>query len=139
MKRKEYLDFFSKNYDKNFINHDFITISQEDKKYIKNSLNLLDSWFNNYYNFVIKNEKQYNNKDIISNPFSFKKKKDIKEITKLVVETYFNCILRSAYKYTNFNNKRRIRRKIYDKFFAGRYFTNEVGSRIIEMINILNK
>lgn len=141
MNRQELIIFFKKNCSIQFVTDKNSKLTAAERRHIKTALILFDEWFDKYYELNISQKQKYASNKTISNPFSSNVSQsiDIKKLTDTVVDAYLNCIYNAILREINFQDKRRVRRKTYEDFLKGKYFSNKVGNRIVEAITTLNR
>lgn len=143
MDRKELKEYYDTHYKLPFASENYNAAVEKNRKVIKEALTRLDKWFDDYFYHLFdtmtrqKNER-YN--DMLPNSFTMASKPKITRLTEeqactIIVNSYFELLVNCQLpEYPDGKTKRHIRRNIYNDFVKGRYFTNEVGNRIHEMI-----
>ena len=146
MNRQELKEFYRTHYKLNFISDGNVEINEHRKLVIKTSLDSLEEWFNKYFEIYFNKKTESANDsstELIDSPFTANKNKlniDETKATILVVNTYFDYLVRYQLpRFADGKARKRIRKEVYNDFIKGRYFTNEVGNRMYDLIQKLSK
>jgi hypothetical protein len=143
LNRKELKEYFDTHYKVRFIAKEYNVLVEKNKKVIKEALVRLDKWFDEYfYHLFSTMTKQENEQwnELLPNSFNIANKSKKIHLTEeqactIIVNGYFEFLVNCQLpEYPDSKTKRHVRRSVYNDFIKGRYFTNEVGNKMYDMI-----
>ena len=151
MDRKEYKEYFSKYYKIPFIsteqNGNNIT-DEKRRKVMDAAMKSLNDWYDNYFDLLFRKSaiKEMNDNMMsktIESPFA--RTTNIKisrtQAATIIINRYFDfLVMANCPQYADGQIRKRIRKQVYNDFVKGRYFKNQIGEELYNMIEkIANK
>ena len=152
MDRKEYKEYFSKYYKTPFVsveqNSGNNNINEKKRKVMEIAIKSLGDWYDNYFDLVFRKSaiKEMNDNTMsktIESPFA--RETSIKlsrtQAATIIINRYFDfLVMANCSQYADGQIRKRIRKQVYNDFVKGRYFKNQIGEELYNMIEkIANK
>lgn len=145
MDRKEYKEYFNKYYKIPFIsteqNGNNIT-DEKRRKVMDAAMKSLNDWYDNYFDLLFRKSaiKEMNDNMMsktIESPFA--RATNIKlsrtQAATIIINRYFDfLVIANCPQYADGKTRKRIRRQVYNDFVKGRYFKNQIGEELYNMI-----
>ena len=147
--RMQYREFFKKNYNPNMVYlPEAQYLTNANKGAIKKAIPLFDEWYRTYLDRVetIAAEAKIKSESNVATLHGLKASTPILEsidkVTKLIVNKWFDCVVKTQMKaYADGHAYRKLRRRISEDFSKGRYITIPVARKLyfaIERIMNIN-
>ena len=152
MDRKEYKEYFTKYYKIPFIainqNSKNVTVDKKKNEVMEIAIKSLGDWYDNYFDLLFRKSaiKEMNNNTMsktIESPFA--RATNIKlsraQAATIIINRYFDfLVMVNCPQYADGKTRKRIRKQVYNDFVKGRYFKNQIGEELYNMIEkIANK
>ena len=152
MDRKEYKEYFTKYYKIPFIainqNSKNVTVDKKKNEVMEIAIKSLGDWYDNYFDLLFRKSaiKEMNNNTMsktIESPFA--RATNIKlsraQAATIIINRYFDfLVMANCPQYADGKTRKRIRKQVYNDFVKGRYFKNQIGEELYNMIEkIANK
>ena len=146
MDRKEYKEYFSKYYkipvvsvEQNGGNNN---IDEKKRKVMEIAIKSLGDWYDNYFELLFKDSTI---KEMTNNTFSKTIQSPLartnnvtltrKQIAATIINRYFDfLVMANCPQYADGQIRKRIRKQVYNDFVKGRYFKNQIGEELYNMI-----
>lgn len=146
MDRKEYKEYFSKYYKTPFIainqNSKNVTVDKKKNEVMEVAIKSLKNWYDNYFELLFKDStiKEMTNNTFsktIQSPFARTNNVTLTrtQIAATIINRYFDfLVMANCPQYADGQIRKRIRKQIYNDFVKGRYFKNQIGEELYNMI-----
>ena len=152
MDRKEYKEYFTKYYRIPFVtldeNGNKKPVDEKKKVIMDAAIKSLGNWYDNYFDLLFRKSaiKEMNDNTMsktIESPFA--RTTNIKisrtQAATIIINRYFDfLVMVNCPQYADGKTRKRIRKQVYNDFVKGRYFKNQIGEELYNMIEkIANK
>ena len=146
MDRKEYKEYFSKYYKIPFIainqNSKNVTVDKKKNEVMEVAIKSLKNWYDNYFELLFKDStiKEMTNNTFsktIQSPFARTNNVTLTrtQIAATIINRYFDfLVMTNCPQYADGQIRKRIRKQVYNDFVKGRYFKNQIGEELYNMI-----
>lgn len=146
MDRKEYKEYFTKYYRIPFVtldeNGNKKPVDEKKKVIMDAAIKSLGNWYDNYFDLLFRKSaiKEMNDNTMsktIESPFA--RTTNIKisrtQAATIIINRYFDFLVMANYpQYADGKTRKRIRKQVYNDFVKGRYFKNQIGEELYNMI-----
>ena len=146
MDRKEYKEYFNKYYKIPFIaideNGNKKPVDEKKRMIMNNAIKSLGDWYDNYFDLLFRKSaiKEMNDNTMsktIESPFA--RATNIKlsrtQAATIIINRYFDfLVMANCPQYADGQIRKRIRKQVYNDFVKGRYFKNQIGEELYNMI-----
>lgn len=146
MDRNEYKEYFSKYYKTPFIainqNSKNVTVDKKKNEVMEVAIKSLKNWYDNYFDLLFRKSaiKEMNDNTMsktIESPFA--RTTNIKisrtQAATIIINRYFDfLVMANCPQYADGKTRKRIRKQVYNDFVKGRYFQNQIGEELYNMI-----
>lgn len=146
MDRKEYKEYFSKYYKIPFVsveqNGGNNNIDEKKRKVMEIAIKSLGDWYDNYFDLLFRKSaiKVMNDNTMsktIQSPFARTNNVTLTrtQIAATIINRYFDfLVMANCPQYADGQIRKRIRKQVYNDFVKGRYFKNQIGEELYNMI-----
>ena len=146
MDRKEYKEYFSKYYKIPFVsveqNGGNNNIDEKKRKVMEIAIKSLGDWYDNYFDLLFRKSaiKVMNDNTMsktIQSPFARTNNMTLTrtQIAATIINRYFDfLVMANCPQYADGQIRKRIRKQVYNDFVKGRYFKNQIGEELYNMI-----
>lgn len=146
MDRKEYKEYFSKYYKIPFVsveqNCGNNNIDEKKRKVMEIAIKSLGDWYDNYFDLLFRKSaiKKMNDNTMsktIQSPFARTNNVTLTrtQIAATIINRYFDfLVMANCPQYADGQIRKRIRKQVYNDFVKGRYFKNQIGEELYNMI-----
>ena len=146
MDRKEYKEYFSKYYKIPFVsveqNGGNNNIDEKKRKVMEIAIKSLGDWYDNYFDLLFRKSaiKVMNDNTMsktIQSPFARTNNVTLTrtQIAATIINRYFDfLVMANCPQYADGQIRKRIRKQVYNDFVKGRYFKNQIGEKLYNMI-----
>ena len=146
MDRKEYKEYFSKYYKIPFVsveqNGENNNIDEKKRKVMEIAIKSLGDWYDNYFDLLFRKSaiKVMNDNTMsktIQSPFARTNNVTLTrtQIAATIINRYFDfLVMANCPQYADGQIRKRIRKQVYNDFVKGRYFKNQIGEELYNMI-----
>ena len=147
MDRKDYKEYFSRYYKIPFISVDrnnSNVIDDKKRNVMGIAIKSLGDWYDNYFNILfnktaMKEMNENTESKTIDNPFAKNQNINLKlsrtQAATIIINRYFDfLVMANCPQYADGKTRKRIRKQVYNDFVKGRYFKNQIGEELYNMI-----